>query len=137
MTIKIMLNKDEEINKLALDPEVQLKIKAAIMDAIGSRACKAVDKDYHLTEFINRTVEEYLHGPKHTWCLSDNVEKQIKEHVEQDIFLAIENISSKEPEKYWQMFRDAVDRKLKELENLDVKEVFTKSVDRYIRTKMG
>lgn len=136
MTIKIMLNKDEEINKLALDPEVQLKIKAAIMDAIASRAVKAVEKDAALKQFIEEKVHDILYDRERWGCLNDATSKKIEEYVKRNVENAIFDMSMDEKEKYIAQFRKALDERIKALDEIDVKEVFANAVDRYIRNKM-
>lgn len=136
MTIKIMLNKDEEINKLALDPEVQLKIKAAIMDAIASRAVKAVEKDADLKRFIEEKVHDILFDKRRWGCLNDETSEKIEKYVKKNVETAIFNMSMDEKEKYVEQFRKAIAERIKALDEIDVKSVFTDAVDRYIRTKM-
>ena len=58
MNIKIMLNKDEEITRLAQDPEVQIRIKNAIVDEVARRTVKAVGAE--LEPFIDNKVKELL-----------------------------------------------------------------------------
>jgi len=85
MNIKIMLNKDEEIKELSKDPEVQFKIKAAIIDGVGARAVKAVQKE--LANDINEAVRKAVYG--RGFELKDSVKKDIETYVEKAVDHAI------------------------------------------------
>ena len=134
MNIKIMLNKDEEIKKLAKDPKVQVKIKAAIIDGIGTRAIKSVEKE--LAPAINEAVRREVYG--HGFSLKDQVnqsiEKRAKQAVDDVISMKIANIMEKE---FYSIVRKQVEEYVEAIKRMDIKSIVEKNVAKILERKLN
>ena len=134
MNIKIMLNKDEEIKELAKDPEVQVKIKAAIIDGVGARAAKAIQKE--LAPDIYRTVRETVYSSG--FGLKDSVKKDIEKHVEKAVDHAITtklvDIMEKE---FSSVVRKKADEYVKGIDRMDLTSIVEKKVKEIIERKLS
>lgn len=137
MNIKIMLNKDEEITRLAQDPEVQIKIKNAIVDAVAARTVKAIRNI--LEDQITRAASGAVFNNPDSYSrkLKPEVEKQIKKVVDDEISV-----------KIFETARDAFDefdtrmkQMLKDYEHdfstYNVEEMLQKAADRFFRERMS
>ncbi len=138
MTVKLMLNKDEEIKRLAQDPEVQIRIKDAIVAAIANRAVKALDSG-EIREAIDKTVNKTLLKDKPSWQppLKENIAKRIEAAAKDALDeRRLEILEDKLPE-YVTKFNQILDRHLKEVEKLDFAAMAQKAVDRFVATKFS
>ena len=134
MNVKIMLNKDEEIKELAKDPEVQLKIKAAIIDGIGTRAVKAVQKE--LTHDIDEAVRKAVYG--RGFGLKESVEKDIERRVEREVGYAITtklcDIMEKE---FYSIVRKKAEDYVAEIDRMDLKSIVERITKEILERKLS
>lgn len=135
MNVKIMLNKDEEIKELAKDPEVQVKIKTAIIDGIGKLAVKAVQKE--LTPDIDSAVMKavYVRG----WCrLKDSVIKDIEKRaevaVDDAITMKLAEIMEKE---FYSIVRKRAEEYVDVINRIDLTSIVEKKVKEILERKLG
>jgi len=138
MTVKMMLNNDEEIKRLAQDPEVQIRIKEAIVDAIAKRAVKALE-NAEIREAINETVEKTLLADKPSWRppLKESVAKHIKTTAEVALDERLHDILVGTLPGYEAKFHQILDGHLKELEKLDFAVMAQRAVDRFVADKFS
>lgn len=135
MNVKIMLNKDEEIKELAKDPEVQVKIKAAIIDGIGTRAVKAVQKE--LTRDIDEAARRAVYKGN-TFNLKDSVREEIEKRVEQAVDYAIVSKLCDIMEKeFYSRLRKKADEYAAEIDKMDVAPIVEKKVKEILERKLG
>ena len=134
MNVKIMLNKDEEIKELAKDPEVQVKIKAAIIDGIGTRAIKAVQNV--LARDIETAVEREVYKG-HTFNLknsvSEEIEKRVKQAVDYTIVSKISNIMEKE---FYSIVRKRADECVETINQMNLTFIVEKKVKEILERKL-
>lgn len=134
MNVKIMLNKDEEIKELAKDPEVQLKIKAAIIDGIGTRAAKAVQKE--LTHDIDEAVRKAVYD--RGFGLKESVEKDIERRVEREVGYAITtklcDIMEKE---FYSIVRKKAEDYVAEIDRMDLKSIVERITKEILERKLS
>ena len=138
MTIKMMLNKDEEINRLAQDPEVQIKIKNAIVDAIAKRAVKTIDcTEVH--EAINKTIKETLLDDKPSlWPpLKESIVERVKNAAINALDLRLHEILADTLPGYQARFRQVLNEHLKEIEKLDFAAMAKEAVNRFIAARFS
>lgn len=145
MNIKIMLNKDEEIKRLAADPEIEIKIKNAILDGVGKRVAKTIDKEalknvegtcrrYMEVMLKERGIEYNFYTPKIPKWLSDKIQKK----VEDLLTIGIENcVRQTFDEMAKTQIEIAVAGKLQELASIDPTAEIKAAADRIIRQKLG
>lgn len=135
MNIKIMLNKDEEIKKLAKDPEIQVKIKAAIVDGIGTRAIKAVQKE--LASDINEAVIKAVYD-RRFFYLKDSVQKDIEKHAEQAvnnaITMKIRDIMEKE---FYSIVRKKAEEYVEEINHMNLTSIVGEKVAKILERKLS
>lgn len=138
MTIKMMLNKDEEIKRLAQDPEVQIRIKEAIVDAIAKRAVKALDSG-EIREAINETVKTTLLKDNPSWQppLKENIAKRIETAAKDALDDRLHEILVDALPGYEVKFRQILDERLKEIEKLDFAVMAQRAVNRYVTAKFS
>ena len=134
MNVKIMLNKDEEIKELAKDPEVQVKIKAAIVDGIGTRAVKAVQKE--LSGDIYEAVRKAVYG--RGFGLKDSVKEDIEKRVEKAVDYAITmklcDIMEKE---FYSIVRKKAEEYVAEIDRMDLKSMVEKMAKEILERKLS
>lgn len=138
MTIKMMLNKDEEIKRLAQDPEVQIRIKDAIVDAIAKRAVKAIDC-IEVREAINKTLKETLLDDKPSlWPpLREDIAKRVATTAKDALDERLLGILRDTLPEYETQFRKILDEHLKGVEKLDFAAMAQKAVDRFIAGRLS
>lgn len=135
MNVKIMLNKDEEIKELAKDPEVQVKIKAAIIDGIGTRVVKAVQKE--LAHDIDKAVMKAVYSGN--WCkLKDSVIKDIEKRAEAAVDDAITMKLAKIMEKeFYSIVRKRAEEYVELINRIDLTSIVEKKVKEILERKLG
>lgn len=138
MTVKLMLNKDEEIKRLAQDPEVQIKIKEAIVDAIAKRAVKAVDC-LEVRDAIDRTLKKTLLDDKPSlWPpLKESVAERVATTAKNALDERLHEILVEALPGYEVKFRQILDEHLKEIEKLDFAAMAQRAVDRFVAAKFS
>lgn len=138
MTVKLMLNKDEEIKRLAQDPEVQIKIKEAIVDAIAKRTVKALD-NAEIREAIDKTLKAALLCDKPLWHppLKEDVAKRIETAAKDALDTRLHEILVDALPGYEAKFRQILDGHLKEIEKLDFAAMAQRAVDRFVAAKFS
>lgn len=109
-TVKIMLNDKSSIEELAKDPEVQVRIKTAIVDEIGKRAAKAAQAalDKSVENAVRLAMDKFLRDKPNdvvkrcdTWgyiTLSDKVKEAIQNAVNSKLTIAAFEYVDKLPE---------------------------------------
>ncbi len=135
MNVKIMLNKDEEIKELAKDPEVQVKIKTAIIDGIGTRAIKAIHKE--LARDIDSAVMKAVYD--RGWCkLKDSVIKDIEKRAEAAVDDAIttklSNIMEKE---FYSIVRKQAEEYVDAINRMDLMSIVEKKTREILERKFS
>ena len=135
MNVKIMLNKDEEIKELAKDPEVQIKIKAAIIDEIGERAVKAVQKE--LTPDINEAVMKAVY--EKGWCrLKDSVKNDIDKRAEEAVGYAIvSKLCDIMENEFYSRLRKKANECVEEINRMDIASIVEKKVKEILERKLS
>lgn len=134
MNVKIMLNKDEEIKELAKDPEVQVKIKAAIIDGIGTRAVKAVQKE--LAWDIDKAVRKAVYG--NGFRLADSVRKDIDERVKRSVDYAItEKLVDIMENEFYSVVRKKAEEYVEEINRMDLTSIVEKKAREILERKLG
>lgn len=138
MTVKLMLNKDKEIKRLAQDPEVQIRIKEAIVDAIAKRAVKALDSG-EIRKAIDETVKTTLLKDKPSWQppLKENIAKRVETAAKDALDDRLHEILVDALPGYEVKFRQILDERLKEIEKLDFADMAQRAVNRYVTAKFS
>lgn len=137
MNIKIMLNKDEEITRLAQDPEVQIKIKNAIVDAVAARTVKAIRTI--LEDQITRAASGAVFNNPDSYSrkLKPEVEKQIKKVVDDEISIKIIKIADGAFDGFDTRMREMLEKYERDFSRYDVEEMLQKAADRFFRERMS
>ena len=149
MNIKMMLNDKSAIEELAKDPEIQMRIKDAIVDDIAKRAAKAAEAALNKT--ISAAVEEAMHRFMTTYMgsadviksvsaygsitLSDKLKKKIQDQVDTALTYAAFDYAEKFPEN--DELKKALQRQVDHANKADVDKMIRESVDRIVADKFG
>lgn len=145
MNIKMMLNDKSSIEELAKDPEIQIRIKNAIVDEIGKRAAKAAQAALDGT--VERAVElamvRFLKGKPNDvvkrcdlWdhvVLSDKMMKAIQDAVDTKLTMAAFDYAEKFPEN--EELRKAIQRQVDYAKKVDVEKMIRESVDKIVKER--
>lgn len=148
MNVKIMLNKDEEIKRLAADPETELRIKNAIIDGVGKRVAKALGEEG--MERITRECRKELHEElerqsfikRDSWMRSLEISNELRNAIRQEaqslLSMAIQNCVN---EVFNSMGRSTVEMmvasRIQELEKMDCNKVIADAAERVIRNRLS
>lgn len=147
MNIKMMLNDKSSIEELAKDPEIQIRIKDAIVDEIGKRAAKAAQAALNST--VERAVElamvRFLKGKPNDivkrcdlWdriVLSDKMMKAIQDAVDAKLTRAAFDYAEKFPEN--EELKKAIQRQVDYANTVDVEKMIRESVDKIVKERFG
>ena len=138
MNVKIMLNKDEEIKRLAQDPEVQIRIKNAIVDEVARRAAKAVGAE--LEPFIDGKVRELLFSnPKADFDrkLRPDVKKELEKYVSESMFPKIRSVADEMSDKFDKEMSDMLETYKKLFATYDVEKMVSSAAERFIKDRLS
>lgn len=147
MNIKMMLNDKSSIEELAKDPEIQIRIKDAIVDEIGKRAAKAAQAALGST--VERAVElamvRFLKGKPNDvvkrcdlWdhiVLSDKMMKAIQDAVDAKLTMAAFDYAEKFPEN--EELKKAIQKQVDYAKKVDVEKMIRESVDKIVKDRFG
>lgn len=149
MNVKIMLNKDEEIKRLAADPEVELRIKNAIIDGVGKRVAKTLGDEgmERITSECRKVLHEELEKQsfiKHSsdffrsLQISNELRDAIRQEAQSLLAVAIQNCVN---ETFNSMGRSTIGMmvagRIQELNLMDCKKVIADAADRVIRSRLS
>ena len=148
MNVKIMLNKDEEIKRLAADPAIELRIKNAIIDGVGKRVAKCLGEEG--MERITRECRKELHEElerqsfikRDSWMRSLEISNELRNAIRQEaqslLSMAIQNCVN---ETWNSMGRSTIEMmvasRIQELEKMDCKKVIADAAERVIRNRLS
>ena len=146
-SVKIMLNDRDAILELAKDPEVEAKVKAAIVDEVGKRAAKAaqaalgtaianaVGQEMRKFEMPSRRDPNSLFT-QDTWgivTLKPAVVSQIREHVRAELTRQVWDAVDEFPEK--EEIRKELRRQVDFVKSADVNKMLRESVEKVVKDK--
>ena len=133
-TVKIMLNDAEEIRKLAEDPDVQVKIKEAIIDAIGKRAAKTLNDEVrnHVDDIVRSFVYPGL-GYRMSEQVRKDIEKQVKDAVHLQIF---ETLSDMLETEFLSQLRKSISARIDEVKNYDIEKILQNAATKLLERKL-
>ena len=149
-TIKIMLNDQQSIEELAKDPEIQVKIKAAIVDEVAKRAAKAaqavlektiesaVDLELDRFNFPSArnpnnwfTRDSAWHRP----TLKPDVREKIRDHVRAVLTEQMDELVNASPEMA-ELKRELAEQVVN-VRAMNVKEMLKAEIGRVVSKKFG
>ena len=147
MNVKIMLNKDEEIKRLAADPEIELRIKNAIIDGVSKRVAKALVGEG--MTMIKSECRKALHEELEKQCLikrgylrtleiSNALRDAIRQEAKSLLSMAIQNCVN---ETWNSMGRSTIEMmvasRIQELEKMDCKKAIADAAESVIRNRLS
>ena len=96
--ITISLQDKETIKELAKDPDVQIKIKNAVLDGIGKRALKIANLSDEIISIMETDIRNYFtEDAKRSFLINSKVLKpEFKELIHEEANKAFYNIAEKE-----------------------------------------
>lgn len=134
MNVKLMLNDAKEIRKLAEDPDVQVKIKEAIIDAIGKRAAKTLNGE--LGDHVDDAIRSFIY-PSGGYRLSDEIKDRIKRQIEDAIRMQLYDTTSDILEKeFYSPLRTALSARLAEIKDCDIAKVLQNAATKLLERKL-
>ena len=147
MNVKIMLNKDEEIKRLAADPEIEIRIKDAIIDGVGKRVAKALGDESmerikrECRQELNRELEKRCllkRGYLRTLEISNELRDAIRQEAKSLLSMAIQNCVN---EVFNSIGRSTVEMmvasRIQELEKMDCNKVIADAAERVVRNRLS
>lgn len=138
MNIKIMLNKDEEITRLAQDPEVQIRIKNAIVDEVAERAAKEMEGD--LVEYIDNKVRALLFSnpnARYDRELRTDVKKELDKYISESMLPRIRDVANGMSEKFDKEMSDMLELYKKMFAKYDVEKLLSSAAERFIKDRLS
>lgn len=83
--ITIILQDKETIKELAKDPDVQIKIKDAVIDGIGKRATKIANLSDDIIHKLEEDIRNYFtESEKSTWGFNKVLKPEFKELIHKE-----------------------------------------------------
>lgn len=149
-TVKMMFNDKEAVLELAKDPEVQAKIKAAIVDEVAKRAAKAARAalENSIEEAVNLEVDRFnfpsARNPNnwftrdnawHRLTLKPDVREKIRDHVRAVLSEQMDTIVSSLPEM--DEVRRELAKQVANVKGMNVEEMLKAEIERVVRKKFG
>lgn len=143
-SIKIMLNDKAEIERLAADPDVKIKIKKAIVDEVLKRTVKALNDE--ILDAISREVRSIVDPQtanelfdKSAWrcgpTLAAGVREAIRNHVKLDTRrIMAEELAGIDPRP---AIVEALQRQLDRIKGIDVEKTVREAASEYVQTMMA
>lgn len=146
-SIKVMLNDRDAILELAKDPEIEAKVKAAIVDEVGKRAAKAaqaalgtaianvVDQEIRKFTMPSRRDPNNLFT-QNTWgivTLKPAVVDKIREHVRAELTRQVWDAVDEFPEK--EEIRKELRKQVDFVKSADVNKILRESVEKVVKDK--
>lgn len=139
--IVLVLNDKETIQELALDKDVRIRIKDAIVDNIGRRTIKLINIDDELKSAIRRQIHDDIFTGTYTNSLKDEVKKAIRETVskqiscivDEEIRKALEGVSKKINEEIG-FFKE---RAAAHLEMYDFNKSIKEAIDKEVKKRFS
>ena len=149
-TVKVMLNDRDAILELAKDPEVQAKIKTAIVDEVAKRAAKAAQATFQKTieSVVDLELDKFnfpsARNPNnwftrdsawHRPTLKPDVREKIRDHVRAVLAEQMRELVNSLPEM--DEVKRALAAQVANVEGMDVKEMLKDEIERVVRAKFG
>lgn len=130
--IIIVLQDKQTIEKLAADPEVQIRIKDSIIDGIGKRSAKLLNITNDIVNSAKREIKTEFFGSNWNNVFTDEYKKLIKEQAKSELnHLVSEELKecSKEINNAIRFWKSEVLKKLEEYDiEKDIREVAEKVI---------
>lgn len=146
-TVKVMLNDQAAIEELVKDPETQILVKNAIVDAVAKRAAKAAQAalDSTIESAVEIAMARFLKGKPNdivkrcdVWnhiVLSDKMMKAIQDAVDAKLTIAAFDYAGKFPEN--DQLRKAIQRQIDYVSAIDVEKRLASIIEKVVREKFG
>jgi len=150
-TVKMMFNDRDAILELAKDPEVQAKIKVAIVDEVAKRAAKAAQTALGETigDAVNQELDKFNHpsarDPNNLftrsgeWCqhvaLKPDVQKKIRDHVRAVLTQQMDELVNSLPEMA-ELKRELAEQ-VANVKGMNVREMLKAEIERVVSKKFG
>ena len=146
-SVKIMLNDRDAILELAKDPEVEAKVKAAIVDEVGKRAAKAAQAALGtaIANAVDQEIRKFTTSSRRdpnnpftqdTWgtvTLKPAVVSQIREHVRAELTRQVWDAVDEFPEK--EEIRKELRKQVDVAKSMDIKKMLRESVEKVVKDK--
>lgn len=146
-SVKIMLNDRDAILELAKDPEVEAKVKAAIVDEVGKRAAKAAQAALGtvIAVVVDQEIKKFTMPSRRdpnnlftqdTWgavTLKPAVVDKIREHVRTELTRQVWDAADEFPEK--EEVRKELRRQVDVAKSMDVKKMLAEAIKEVVKEK--
>lgn len=146
-SVKIMLNDRDAILELAKDPEVEAKIKAAIVDEVGKRAAKAAQAALGtaIANVVDQEIRKFTMPSRRdpnnlftqdTWgtvTLKPEVVQKIRDHVRAELTRQVWDVVDEFPER--EEVRKELRKQVDFVKSADVNKMLRESVERVVKEK--
>ena len=141
--ITISLQDKETIKELAKDPDVQIKIKNAVLDGIGKRALKLSNLSDEIISIMERDIRDYFtEDAKGRFLINSKVLKpEFKELIHEEASKAFYNVAEEELFEMQQIIKNRVDEiKLSIMDTitnrLNLEKIVSDAAEKVIREKL-
>jgi hypothetical protein len=146
-SVKIMLNDKDAILELAKDPEVEAKVKAAIVDEVGKRAAKAAQAALGaaIADVVDQEIRKFTMPSRrdpnnlftqNTWgnvTLKPEVVQKIRDHVREELTRQVWDVVDEFPER--EEVRKELRKQVDFVKSADVNKMLRESVERVVKEK--
>ena len=134
--IIIVLQDKQTIEKLAADPEIQIRIKDSIIDGIGKRSAKLLNITNDIVNSAKREIRTEFFGSNWNNVFTDEYKKLIKEQAKSALnHLVSEELKecSKEINNAIRLWKNEI---LKKLEGYDIEKDIREVAEKVIIEKL-
>ena len=134
--IIIVLQDKQTIEKLAADPEVQIRIKDSIIDGIGKRSAKLLNITNDIVNSAKREIKTEFFGSNYGNVFTDEYKKLINEQAKS----ALNHLVSEELKECSKEINNAIrswkSEILKKLEEYDIEKDIREVAEKVITEKL-
>ena len=146
-SVKIMLNDRDAILELAKDPEVEARIKAAIVDEVGKRAAKAAQAALgaKIAEVVDQEIRKFTMPSRrdpnnlftqNTWgtvTLKPEVVQKIRDHVRAELTRQVWDAVDAFPETT--EIREELRKQVDVAKSMDIKKMLGATIKEVVKEK--
>lgn len=146
--ISILLQDKHTIEELAKDPEVQIRIKDAIVEGIGRRAAKLINSSYAIKEAVSQSSDAIKDSIEKELLTKDGWRKTLKDNyadiIRKQVDLEVRHIVSDEVASHLKTIQDDIAKRIEAykqrvtslLDGYDLEKVITEQATLEIRRRL-
>lgn len=137
----LVLNDKETIQELALDKDVRIRIKDAIVDNIGRRTIKLINIDDDVKAAIRRQIHNDIFTGTYTNSLKDEIKDAIRKTVNEQMRSVVNEAIRKAQEEVSKEINEEIgffkERAVAHLEMYDFNKPIKEAIDKEVKKRFS